>query len=276
MPRYYAKKPTQTEIREEIETDTNTYLLTRRNSDWSSMLYIGGLTTYCIECQIIYNSPIADLAKIEYVEPCTLTGRFKRGSDTVGILELLLSYIQQNFKHIRQLQFDDYSYRECDDCRRIDLASFSYVLHEKTWYMKTMGAKFANKVDEEMFQLANKEFQENKANTSWIEYDRYVTTAHPLPEEEMQKVFEENKTWKSFFNALISRLDIAKLCVYMEPWIKQFVKEMAKLQFSNMRFAMNVPNPLLKTVSYASRPYVKNGGRFTVKQRRFRKGVDVR
>lgn len=276
MPRYYAKKSTQTETREELETATNTYLLTRRISDWSVMLYIGGLHTYCIECQVIYDSPIANLAKIEYDETCSLTGRFKRGSDTVGILELLLSYIHNNFKHVRQLQFDDYSYRECDDRRRIDLATFSYVFNEKTWYMKTMGAKFADPTDTETFLQANKKFQEKKAATSWMEYDHYVTTAHPLPEEEMKKFFEESATWKSFFHALKSRLDIAELCVYMEPWIQQFVKEMARLQFSTMRFVMDVPNPALNTVSYTSKPYVKNGGRFTVKQRRFRNAVDLR
>lgn len=201
MPRYYAKKPTQTETREELETETNTYLLTRRSSDWSVMIYIGGITTYCIECQILHDSPIANLSKIEYDENCSLSGS-KRGSDTVGILELLLSYIQNNFKQVRQLQFDDC---ECDGRRRIDLAPFYYVFNEKTWYMNTMGAKFANEADKKTFFIANKEFQEKKITTTWEEYDRFVTTAHPLPEEDMKKLFKENETWNTFFNALKSR-----------------------------------------------------------------------
>ena len=276
MSRYYAKKPTQTETREELETKTNTYLLTRRSSDWSEMIYIGGTTTYCIECQILHDNPIANLSKIEYDETCSLSGTFKRGSDTVGILELLLSYIHNTFKHVHQVQFDDYSYRECDDRRRIDLAPFSYVMYEKTWYMNTMGAKFANEEDSRKFLNANKAFQEKKMNTKWEEYDRFVTTAHPLPEEDMKKLFEEHGTWKAFFNALKSRLNIADLCVYMEPWITQFVKEMAGLKFSNMRFVMDVPNPALRTIPYTSKPYVKNGGRYTVKQRKFVKAIDLR
>jgi len=276
MPLYYTKKTTQTETREELSTASNTFLLTRRSSDWSVMLYIGGLTTYCIECQVQYDSPTANLVKIDYNETCSLSVRFKRGEDTVRILELLLSYIQNTFKHVRQLQFDDYSSRECDERRRIDLAPFYYVFNEKTWYMNTMGAKFADKEDADTFLQATKEFQKKKPTTTWMEYDRYVTTAHPLPEEEMKTLFEEHTTWTSFFNALKSRVDIAELCKYMEPWIQRFVKEKSGLQFSTMRFVMDVPNPTLRTVLYTSKPYVKNGGRFTVKQRKFGRSVDLR
>ena len=76
MPRYHIKKPTQTETREEIETSSNKYLLTSRESEYSTMIYIGGLDSWCLECQIIRENPVANMPKIEYDERCSLSGRF--------------------------------------------------------------------------------------------------------------------------------------------------------------------------------------------------------
>jgi hypothetical protein len=306
MPRYHIKKPTQTETREEIETSSNKYLLTSRESEYSTMIYIGGLDSWCLECQIIRENPVANMPKIEYDERCSLSGRFVpcesyklglfsdygpsahntkisnlnvRGSggvDTIGIMALMISYIQNKFPHVTHITFDDYSRRNCDDRQSIDLAPFYYLFDGKTWYMNKMGAQFFNTSDLEYFTNATKRFQELKPTMTWEDYDACVNTAHPLPDTEMRTIFEESPTWFVFFNELKKRVDIADLCIYMAPWIKDFVKRKAGLYFSSMTFVMNVPNPTLPTISYTLKPYVKSGGRYTRKQHRMRDFVDLK
>ena len=276
MPRYHSKKPTQTETREEIETSSNKYLLTVRESEYSTMIYIGGLDSWCLECQIIRENPVANMPKIEYDERCSLSGRFKRGDDTVGIMALMTSYIQNKFPHVTHITFDDYSRRNCDDRQSIDLAPFYYVFDGKTWYMNKMGAQIFNTSDLEYFINATKRFQELKQTMTWEDYDVCVNTAHPLPDTDMKTIFEESPTWQVFFNELKKRVDISDLCLYMAPWIKDFVKRKAGLQFSSMTFVMNVPNLKLPNISYTLKPYVKNGGRYTRKQRKIRELVDLK
>jgi hypothetical protein len=276
MPIYHQKKTTQEETRQEIETLSSKYLLTLRISETSTMIYIGGITAWCIECQIIHNSNTANLVKIVYDEKCSLSGKFKRGQGTKELMALLLAYIHNNYPYIHNISFDDYSYRECSDKERIDLAYFYYLLEGETWYMKTMGAKFLNTEHKTYFTIATQAFNELKTTMSWDTYDIDVTVAHPLVLEEMKALFHEHKTWQSFFQALKDKVDIADLCIYMTPWITNFVKKYAKLYFNTMKFVMPVPNTKLPVVSYTLKPYIRNGGKYTRKYSKSRYPVDLR
>ena len=266
MPQYYRKKESQEERREEIQTSVNKYLLTVRTSDYSTMIFIGGLDSWCISAQVIHAEPIASLSQIVYDEACSLSGRYKRGIDTQHVLALTLSYIHNTFPHITQIAFDDYSQRSCDERQRIDLASFYYVFYGATWYMAKMGATFQNKSDDDTFVRQTRRFQELK--TSWEDFDKYVTTAHPLPVATMKQLFDESSTWQLFFNKLKERVDIGDLCFYMAPWIDTFVTTMTGLCFRTMKMVMPVPNPALEQVAYTTKVFVQHGGRYTRKQRK--------
>ena len=194
------------------------------------MIYIGGIDYYCLECQIFLNNPIANLPKIEYDGRCSLIGRFERGTDTRAILALLFSYLQKNYPFVNQITFEDYSSRTCADQREIDLAAFHYVFDLKTWYMTHMNARFAEPSEQIVFNKKTSEFQESKKATSWAKYDSFVTMRHPLPEKEMQEMFQASKTWTEFFNAMKSRVEMGDLCTYMAPWISTFVRSFANLQ----------------------------------------------
>jgi hypothetical protein len=277
MPVYPAIKSSQVEKNEVINTRMNSYLLKTRTSDSSTLLYIGGVDTYCIECQIEPTSPIGLLSKIEYDEKCSLSGRYERGTDTITIITLMLEHIQQNYPYVKQLTFDDYSYRECAPGIYIDLAYFYYALYGETWYMKKMGAYFMSEADRSAFENLHTAFQKSKETTSWALYDRYATTEHPLPVEQMQKLYTETSTWTTFFTMVRDAVgDIGVLCAYMQPWITTFIKEHAKLRFTSYTFAMDVPNPVLSTIMYEISPYVKGGRRRTRSVSRKKRAIDLR
>lgn len=275
MPKYYPKKQSQIESQYELSAFKNKYLLTRRTSEYSTMIYIGGIDYYCLECQIVNNSPIANLAKIMYDNRCSLTGRFDRGTDTIAIMQLLLSYIQKMYPYVNQITFDDYSYRSCNESHQIDLAPLYYVLDMKTWYMSKMDATLYDPVEKQLFEHRTRAFQTSKSETTWETYDEFVTSRHPLPEEDMMELFAFEHTWQDFFQALKARVGLPNLCVYMSPWITNFVKVFAKLQFHSMKFVLAVPNPVIPIVEFTIKSYVK-GGKYTRKRRTTRKYVDLR
>lgn len=278
MPSYPDKKDSQVEDKFEIETSRNKYLLTRRISPSSIMLYIGGPTTYCLECQI-ENSSEGFLSKIAYDEFCSLTGRFERGIDTKSILSVMMAYIRENYPHVQILHFNDFSTRECASKISVDLPSFYYVLYNQTWYMKNMNAWFKNAKDKELFDLRSKQFQEKKQTMSWNDFDKYVNVKHPFAEEEMRTMFEEAKTWTEYFTNLRNRMDdMSAFCEYLSSWITEFVNRVVGLRFSSYDFLMAVNNSRLEKTDYK---IITTGGRLSRvwtrrRPRRRYKNVDLR
>jgi hypothetical protein len=286
MPRYYPKKPNQTESRYEITTSENKFLLTVRESNESDsvMIYIGGIDTYCLECQLFKHSTIANLPKIMYDEKCSLTGRFERGTDVIRIMSLLITYILDTYPHVTTITFDDFSTRECEHGIHIDLAPFYYAFHNETWYMNRMNAYIYDPIDNDIFKSKTTKFQAAKVRTHWEEFDAYVTTQHPLPQSQMIELYNASTSWLAFFNSLKTALknDMKILCEYMYPWITTFIQHFANLRFTAIKFAIPLKNPKISRVEYTLRVYVPPNipssgiGKQTRKQYKRRKAVDLR
>lgn len=271
MPKYPLKKDSQEEIRYEIQTKDNTYLLTIRKSETSIMLYIGGPYYYCLECQIFMddNSNVANLSKIEYNENCSLTGNFERGKDTKAIINLLISYLIDNYPNIYKLIFNDFSYRSCSNNSNIDLAAFNYLLYGKTWYMKHLFAKFFKNTDSELFSKLSKQFNEKKKEMKWEDFDKFITSKHPLPNIDMERIFDNSESWNEYFCKLIQIIDIDTMCVYMSDWITNFLYSVGKIRFSSYDFFLTIPyHQSFKKTNYKLVLYTHKAGKYT---RRYKK-----
>lgn len=286
MPRYYPKKSNQTESRYEITTSENKFLLTVRESNESDsvMIYIGGIDTYCLECQVFKHRTIANLPKIMYDEKCSLTGRFEHGTDVMRIMSLLITYIQDTYPHVTAITFDDFSTKECEHGIHIDLAPFYYAFHNETWYMNRMNAYIYDSIENDLFRSKTTQFQATKASLRWEEFDAYVTTKHPLPQSQMIEIYNGSKSWFDFFNSLKAALknDMKILCDYMYPWITSFVQRFANLRFTAIQFAIPVTNPKISRIEYTIIPYIAPSkpisgiGKQTRKQYKRRKAMDLR
>jgi hypothetical protein len=137
-----------------------------------------------------------------------------------------------------------------------------------------MGATFVEDDDALTFAEASERFQEMKSKIKWEDFDSYITSAHPLPVEVMKSLFESNKTWSSYFSAILEKTDIATLCSYMAPWVTNFISKVGKIRFQSPEFKMPVPNPLLGEIEYTIGIYNARGGKYTRKQPR-KKGLDL-
>lgn len=276
MPLYPEIKTTQVETIEVIKTSMNLYLLKKIISYNTTRLYLGKFNTFCIECQIDPDSAIGVLSNIDYNEKCSLTGRHDRGTDMLYMFTILIEYIKATFPHVKQLEFDDYNYRNCCPDSYMDLAYVYYAIYGETWYMKKMGAYFTNESDRLSFESIHTAFQKSKETFGWALYDRYVTTRHPLPVEQMQRIFGETDTWTSYFTRLRDEVgDITVLYMHMQPWIATFIRYAGEINFTSYTFVMDVPNPVLTPISYEPQPYSKSDTRQTRRRGR-RRAVDLR
>jgi hypothetical protein len=271
MPPYPPKKQTQTEIRYEISTAQNKYLLTIRSSPTSTLVYIGGAHFWCLECQIFPDTPAANLSKIEFNEGCSLSGRFERGKDVKTLMRLLMSYLRIEYPFVSSLQFNDYSYRNCTGAQTIDLAPFYYILYGKTWYMAHMDATFVEESEAVRFAEAAERFNLLKLRMTWKEFDAHVTSAHPLAVAEMESLFTTHETWQSYFTALLARVGIGRLCSYMAPWITTFVSKIGKLRFHSYDFTI----PVLGGLEYITTHYSARGGRRYTRHQPKRRAMDL-
>lgn len=232
------------------------------------MIYLGGHTTQCIECQVLPKNPIGNLVKIAYDERCSLMGMFERGSGIKQLLAVLLSYLQKYHPHVTALAFNDMSSRECGPKQTIQLSSFYYLLYGKTWYMQNMAAVFASTTDATRFQKANAVFQARKATMSWEDFDTYVTSLHPLPEETMKELYNSAASWTAFFQSLRDKTGAAELCSYMSLWIDLFMSSVVRFQFASFTFLLPVPNPMIPAVSFTEETYQSGGKKRRQTQRR--------
>jgi hypothetical protein len=275
MPVDPPKKQTQIETQHELITNHNKYLLTVRKSPTSTMLYIGGVHFWCLECQIFPDKKVANLPKIEYNDGCSLSGKFERGKDIKIIMHLLLSYIQDNYPIVNAIHFNDFSFRNCNATQTVDLAPFYYLLYGKTWYMRHMDATFVEDDESLKFAEASERFQEMKIKMKWEDFDSYITTKHPLSVAEMKLMFESNTSWSSYFLELLEKTDMGVMCLYLAPWITNFVAKVGKIRFHSPEFSMPVPNPFIGKIEYRIGNYIARGGKHTRRQPR-KRGLDLR
>lgn len=271
MPPLPDRRNDMKETKYKIETTENSYIITVRISQTSTLIYIGGKYTYCLECQLfnensfmarIKDITLGELPHVYYQEDCALDKPFLRGDDTKRILYLLISYIQKTYPNIKGLLFTDKSYRECDDKQSVDLAIFYYLLYGKTWYMSTLYADFASIQDKQTFIKAQDSFNNLKQALPWSDFKQFITVKFPIDETELQKMYSITNTWQSFFTTLRNRIGISELCIFVAPWLKSFWNTLFKFNLDSVKFKFMFSD-LDVQIEYTLTKYNQNGGRKT-------------
>lgn len=282
MASYPPKKYGSSEHIYIIHSESKSYILKIRKTPDTILLYIGGPTKYCLECQIYTENSfmkqvrgidirIGDLSHVYYNEDCSINQKFIRGDDTKRILRLLIAYLQKTYPKIQGLTLNDESYRECDDGQTVDLAIMHYILHGKTWYMSTLDVKFLNESDAKRFYECETRFNQYKNSLTWENMNEFITVKLPIEESKMKYMFETTQTWQDFFTSIRNTIGISNFCSFIAPWVKTFMKTLFKFEFGSVKYItmFNSPKhqPLLE---YSIQPYTIQGGKYTRKASRKR------
>lgn len=258
-----------------IKIGNKTLKLVTHESDNYITIYIGGHTKYCIYGFVIkqgsimaerYDVSIGDFSKIQFTIECSLEHVFRRGIDTNIILKVFLSYIYKHYPYVKQLNFEDASYRRCDTGEIIDLAEMSYITTGKTWYEKHFGASVAPQSRAMVANIESK-FQEIKGGMSWDECKSYITNELPIEEAEMKQLYDTVKTWQDFFGPLRDRIGIESFCPFVAPWLEIFMKAHFKKRFIQIPYHIPIKENIIE---FTEVPYTHGGKRFTRKRIEYR------
>ena len=234
--------------------------------------FIGGHDLFCIDAMIDKpDSILADrgfdisqgyLSHIYYNINCSLNSNFERGIDTNMILLLLISYIKDNYNHIKTIRMTDTSSRVCDNGHSVELPLMYYIRTGKTWYESNFHA-YMDEDDAIKFNREEEKFQNIKSSITWNNMKSYISEDMPLPEEEMHDLFESAKIWQDFFGPLSNRTGISKFCIFIAPWIHRFMGAFFRFNFGSAKYI--IPLNKIPQLEYSITRYSRGGKKYTRK-----------
>jgi hypothetical protein len=256
--------------RYKISIGHQTILLTKYESDDEISLYFGGFLKWCIHCDINKQNgqinPLGNIIKLRYDILCSLDDKFSRGTDTKALVNLLLQYIHNNYPDVTTLEFNDLSWRPCDDGSPVDLTVMTYLWTGKTWYEKNFDAYISNKNNSNINYYNYKNKLELAKSLPWEKIVKIIKNGAKLgyTDEELKQRYETAQTWKEFFNPIVDEKGISSFCIFVSPWLTKFTNE----YFSNLMSLVFIMPIKERGVKYEISDYKNGGARYT---RRVRK-----
>ena len=247
-------------------------IMTFHESDTSITIYIGNSRIYCIDVQLLkkVNGEFYDqghLTKIRWDRVCSLNDNFEKGTDSVMILKLILTYIFNTYP-IKSMTFTDLSTKECDDGSKINLAALKYLTVGKTWYEDNFGAS----IDESssvFYSSLLKQLTTKKLNTTWEQLRGYIPMKSiPIEESKLQELYEKAGTWQEFFNPILQELGKSRLCKIFSPWFDTFVMGFLRMNYISLVYVLPIKD---YGIRYTLSDYPQGGMRSKGKSRRTRK-----
>lgn len=253
------------------------FKLTTFEAENSIRIFLGGHSNiYCLEGFIykdinvdnrFIDKSIGLLVQVHYDQACSLDGDFEKGIEPRNLIHLFLSIIKKNFKHVTRIQLTDASTKVCDNGFEVSLSNMLYARRGKTWYEQHFKAVLDIK-DKAIFDNAVAHFNAAKEGMSWDNFTPFIKGDLPLPQEEMEEIYNEARTWQEFFGAIANKIGDAEFCEFVSPWLNDFMAVI-------MRFTFVMNFYYIALISYQQREYTispfTGGGRkrqFTIKRGR--------
>lgn len=269
---YKPKMGTQEIIKTIRISPTKSFKLTGHINDDMITFFIGGKDKYCIEIQIFpitssfnkyYDITNGNLAQIYYDMGCSLEGGWE---DTNIIIRLAISLIKREFPHVKTLTFKDTSEKECisEDSisgQFVQLSEMYFILNGKTWYEENFGAYLEEKFKKQ-FNEATTKFQNFKKEISWEDFKIFITVNLPFNEVNFKTIYNESDTWQNFFSIIKNKIGIGKFCVFISPWLHNFLDKFLNFNFMVVKYVLPIDNSKLKIINFTISDY-KVGGNYT-------------
>lgn len=152
--------------------------------------------------------------------------------DTVLLFKSSLQFLIWRFPNIKYVQFLDTSKKECAGGIHIDLATFHFAKHGKTWYEDKFGAKPLDKSRSKYFRRAS-EYLDNECpqhgfDTFYKEnIMRFVESFKKVKKADvyamLQICWDNAISYKDFFKQVGS-----KDCVLFQQWLKTYISSLWK------------------------------------------------
>lgn len=238
---------------EKVKVGNKIMVITSYDTEDSITIYIGSNNIYCIDAQIMKKNngvPMEDgmLNKIRWDKECSLSYPFEKGSDTVMILQLLLSYIKDKYPQVDNMYFTDLSTRQCDDGSSVSLAAMKLFTDGRTWYEERFNAVIANEFKKFYIDMMN-DANSKKKEIEWEIFLEYVRFNNVVTSEFTRNIYESTNTWEDFFKTIRDKVGISNFCIWLSTrnWFDIFILNRLKFHIMSMKFILF---PKLFNLSY--------------------------
>jgi len=238
-------------------------------------IYIGSETIYCIDVLLrkIEGSdvfePIGLLSKIRWDGECSLNDPFEKGSDTIMIFQLIISYLRNKYPDVKVLQFTDLSTRACDNGASVSLAAMKLFTDGKTWYEDRFEACI-DPLYEEIYNKMKSHADTIKKTMSWDVFSTYLKNDEKIIDNgTVQTFYEETTTWQDFFSKIRDTVDKSKFCIWLSTrdWFDSFLMRQLNFNIMGVHFIINIPE-FKHTIEYE---LTTKGGKLMKKYKGIRK-----
>ena len=215
------------------------------NND-SENLYLGSAETYYLYAQIIHpSSPF--YAAMGHSDAILVKIRYNTG-DTTLFVALLVTIIKERYPLITGLQFT------CGNNISVDLSEIYYITTGKTWYESRFGAHLVDEDDVAKFRSSTAQFQDRKRLIPWtaMKQEMCLPLSFPVPEKELQQMYESAVTWQDFFGPLLSRIGMDEFCLVVAPWLHRFLWMMLDFNFAGAIYRIPIDSAKIPTIIYTT------------------------
>lgn len=248
--------------RQNVMVGRKTMVITEYDTERSTTIYIGSDQIYCIDMTLskdigdIYK-PRGFLTKIRWDGECSINDPFEKGTDTIMILKLAMTYVHRNYPTVKHMIFTDMSTRQCDNGASVSLSGMKIFTEGKTWY-ETQFHAVLDPDYQSAYDAMMRYATELKGALPWdtFVYDT-VNNATLLGIDQIKQTYESSDTWQEFFRYVRSQLGVAAFCVCLSEkgWFDNFIQTRLRFHLMSVQYLID---PSLYDIDYTLTP-VKGG-----------------
>lgn len=241
-----APSGTHTTTRQKVTVGHKTMVITEYHTERSTTIYIGSDKIYCVDITLskdighTYKSR-GFLTKIRWDGECSLYHPFEKGTDTIMILKLAMTYLHRNYPTVSHLTFTDMSTRQCDNGASVSLSGMKLFTDGKTWY-ETQFHAVMDPDYQSAYDAMMKYATELKHTLPWETFV-YDTVNNPtiLGINQIREVYQKSTTWQEFFCYVRSQLGVSKFCICLSEkgWFDQFIQTRLRFHLMSVQYLID-------------------------------------
>lgn len=242
-----APRDTIKTVQKKIKVGQKTMYITEYHKKLSITIYIGSSEIYCIDMQIFRDADnnydtIGILSKVRWDGECSLHDPFERGSDTIMIFELAMTYIKQEYSAVTAMKFTDVSTRECDNGASVSLAAMKVFTDGVTWYESRFHARI-DPANAEPYKNIQQYANKVKETMTWDLFQkRAILDGLSISITDCKIIYEKSDTWQAFFKEIRDTIGASAFCIWLskEGWFDNFVQMQLNFHLMSAHFLVDV------------------------------------
>ncbi len=202
-----------------INTMKSLDLMTREEIIISYTINIGGNTNKCVQIKVD-NNIVINTAELLIVKTslgdCELNGIKIKKENTIKMVLLAFTILQEKFPHITQVKLQDKSSFECTfengTHSGISLIIYEILFHQHTWYHRHFNAKLINEdLHNTYINAITYNLTKKSLKPDMFDFNNAILNEKLLP------IYKQSETWKDFLDKIYK---LPKLCEIIFPWYK--------------------------------------------------------